>query len=509
MTKISVEKAQDVLATQTGQPLNAFGGLSTLPDKSQTIFPPKTFKGHPHETLFFVPTRTSLIPPNGSSGLVVLTDGGNGPDRRGQWSLDFASDFGAYSGGFGPVFLSPYRHLSCPPPTDATFDLNYAIPGTVLFDPLNPGQLFMIYGGTNNCIGMSRKTSTNARFYGTIGVATSADEGHSWPMYAVNSVPLPGQDQYPSPGPNALAGAIGPEACVGPNCAPAPSASYGRYAVTNVPFTLEIAVGSGSSLPADLGDSQPSSFIDAIGTDKHTYVYTVENFSCPQSCKKGTTNLCSMYCRPYFTSPNDVDVISMARAELKAGAPPDHFTKWYGTNAASFSQPGLGGAESPIFPRDTVSGPASPGYSSCQAADQVQTMGTLGYVDKAKEYLLVFVCKSPTQPSAPRNSCSLGNGGVTWMYATLDGTRYNLSRQDKWGAPQEIQGAWGCYSSLCSAAEGIYDGWYPTLMSVGRPSARLATTGFAFSMKGCTNGQAQRNYESRRFTVTLAPAPKI
>jgi hypothetical protein len=95
--------------------------------------------GH-SDYLFFVATRTSLQ--TGVSGLTVLT-GRSGP-TNGHWTLDFAPDFGLYHPNNPPgqqngqIFLSAMAHDLCPESTyspDATFDLNYAAPGTVFVDP--------------------------------------------------------------------------------------------------------------------------------------------------------------------------------------------------------------------------------------------------------------------------------------------------------------------------------------------------------------------------------------
>jgi hypothetical protein len=114
--KGSVDTALPVLAPDGSFPLNQYGGLGTLADEHSTIFPPGTLPGH-WDYLFFVATRTILNPI--SSGVVVLT-GGSGPNKSGQWTLDFASDYGHYFPNnpagqqTGQVFLSPVEHRNCP-----------------------------------------------------------------------------------------------------------------------------------------------------------------------------------------------------------------------------------------------------------------------------------------------------------------------------------------------------------------------------------------------------------
>ncbi len=106
--------------------------------------------------------------------------------------------------------------------------------------------------------------------------------------------------------------------------------------------------------------------------------------------------------------------------------------------------------------------------------------------------------------------------GAAWFYATLDATQYDLGRQDKWSAPQEIAGSWAWLTSNMSpggvcppkgCAACVWDGWYATFMSLGAKPGHLDTTGFAFGMRGCqdTGAGSPREYVSRTFTMTLAP----
>src|SRR5262249_51127778 len=99
-----VDTAMPVLSPD-GTPINGAGSLAnpsgamaTPADEHSTAFPPGTLPGHA-DYLFFVATRTTLEP--NASGVTVLT-GGKGPDANGQWTLDFAPDFGLYSPGGTP-----------------------------------------------------------------------------------------------------------------------------------------------------------------------------------------------------------------------------------------------------------------------------------------------------------------------------------------------------------------------------------------------------------------------
>ena len=145
ITAISVDPGQPVVAPD-GTSIDGYGGMATLADEHTTIVGPGKWPGHKgRDYLFFVAART--IANNISSGLVVLT-GGAGPAPNGQWTLDFAPDFGRYFPGNpagqqnAQVFLFPVFHDLCPSVAraidqDSTFDLNYADPGSVLVDPTN------------------------------------------------------------------------------------------------------------------------------------------------------------------------------------------------------------------------------------------------------------------------------------------------------------------------------------------------------------------------------------
>ena len=278
ITDVSVDTEQAVVAPD-GSPINGYGGMTTLADEHSTIFSPGTLAGHlGGDYLFFVATRTLANPT--SSGVVVLSS--RGPRWTGQWTLDFAPDFGLYSPGAPPgyrnaqIFQSPVYHDDCPPTgghpaaQDRTFDLNYADPGSVLVDPTNPfntgpGRVFMIYEGTTRCIGIAGGGNGTNNFYSTIGVATSNDGGHTWPTYLADAVQLPLQSMSAA---NAAMGATGALVCEGSNCSPAPplDPNYGRYAAIGAPSTVDFLMNllGSTNLPSNGGNSQPSAFVDDV-----------------------------------------------------------------------------------------------------------------------------------------------------------------------------------------------------------------------------------------------------
>jgi hypothetical protein len=493
-----------------GVTINNYGGLATLADEHSTIFPPGTFPGHA-DYLLFVATRTNLNPI--SSGVVALT-GGSGPNASGQWTLDFAPDYGLYAPGNpagqqnGQLLISPMLHRNCPSVNDRklqdpTFDLNYADPGSVVLDPTNrpnkgPGSLIMIYEGTNRCIGLKGGDNVSAgnSFYSTIAVATSTDFGHTWPTYRY-ALDNSGDPQYPLPfqnpstGPVAPHGATGSDVCIGNNCNSAPwppNSNYGRYTVLHPLITVADAIASDvtkGGLSSSMGNAVPSAFVDdvhgeedASSDDDHghgaTYLYELHNYA------TGPPGL------DYPQLPNGQNSdLMVARAQLNGGTAPLQFSKWY---QGSFSQLGLGGLESPIFP--------SGNFQNCEANGQLKTMAQISYVQQTHQYLLTFVCISPHGDPATAS----GESGAAWFFSTT----YDLSRQDQWTAPQEILGSWSLYDPQSKNCND-YEGWYPSFMSLDHKSGRLSTTGYVFYMKGCSGGDTPggRQYSTRTFTMRV------
>lgn len=517
ITGISVGANQQVLGPND-KAINRFGGLDTIADEHSTILPPGTVPGH-QDYLFFLGGTAGL---NTSNGMVVLS-GGHGPDKNGQWTLDFAHDYGLYDPKGSPeesngqVFSAPIGRTDCPVIADArnqdpTFDLNYASGGSVVIDPTNKGprELLMVYEGTNRCIGLTGGKTQNTidSFYASIGVATSSDYGRLWPFYRKNFSLQPKDGAQGPMAPEK--GAFGSLVCLGFNGNspdyPIPPASFGRYPVISPTYTIKEAIATGVTLSGSpdkkvtLGYQAPSAFVDDVNTDSGTYLYSVQNYGGDQRC-------------PYSTNG-----LTVSRAKLNGGNEPLKFMNWYngsfnetkiqypeGKQFKNLTNAGLGidggGLTSPIFP-DTP-----------DETLKLKLMGSISYVDETKEYLLIFLSRLARDPAAPnvKPTGDEGNIGLALFYSTLDATRYDLSTQDKWSTPKEISGSFEWNKSNYQPGEQLsYNDnhlWYSTFMSLNSKPGHLSLHGFVFSMYGCTDGKAghPREYTSRPFTIKVEP----
>ena len=478
-----------------GQVINE-NGVHGATDEHASVFPPGSLSGN-GDYLFFVAGGTSLNPDIG----VVVLSGGSGPDASGQWKMDFASGYGDYADGFGTVFLAPTRQGRCPSVTDAafqdqTFDLGYAAAGSVVRDPTSrPGQLLMVYEGANSCVGNDGGRKTGNGAYITTGVATSFYGGRTWPRYrgtpTFDSVELPYANPLagdPVEGPNAPFGARGSSVCMGNDCTTTPPATYGRYAVLAPPVPLSSVIGQ--AITSSMGDSEPSAFVDRVspgdgGLPGGPFLYAVHQYLPGDSAP------------PQDQLPDGrASDLAVARARLNGGTAPLRFFKW---NGRAFVEEGIGGAEAPILP-------AAGSFASCGDPGQSRSQGSISYVEETGQYLLTFVCNSPGDPiSGP----AVNNRGSAWFYSTSDA----LSDQTRWSTPAEVTGSWMPWDTGTPPGSfgcPSYKGWYPTWMSLGREPGHLSTSGYVFYIWGCLGGSTasppERQYSSRRFTISVAPA---
>jgi arylsulfatase A-like enzyme len=478
----SFDTQQIVLAPHdSGSAIDTYGGLGATSDEHATIFAPGTLKNN-RDYLFWVAAGTDAS--DRAIGVVVLS-GGTGPDKNGQWTMDFAQvdGYGSYPSGDGPILL-PAVGARCPAVSDGnpahqdqTFDLSYAAPGSVVKDPTGgPGNLLMLYEGGNSCIGIARAVNPSNNAYLSLGIATSVDYGHTWPTYRGTSsfafveLPLKGK----STGPNAGLGALAKSVCMGNDCTATPPATYGRYAVLGPQTTRASAMEAGKELGDIVGDGEPSAFVDDVSGSPAPYLYVVHGY------KPGKMD-------PPLPNNRGSDLM-IARAKLNGGTAPLSFLKWDGQ---AFAAPGLGGVGSPILP----DGP----YENCGDQSQARHQASISYVDDTQQYLLAFVCNSPTDPASGHGAGKIT--GSAWFYST----NYDLSDPGQWSPPQEIIGSWSEHDTSGGCLD--YEGWYPTFMSLGNKPGHLSTDGYVFYMWGCQGGGAPggRQYSSREFTITKSP----
>jgi uncharacterized protein (TIGR03437 family) len=462
---------QQLVLGSNGRSINTSAGFAPTPDEHSSVFAPGLLSTN-QDYLFILATGTA-----GNAGIgVTVLSGGTGPAKNGQWTLNIptADGYGNYTTGFGQVFNTAMRGGVCPTVPDGnpahqdqTFDLHYASAGSVMVDPTSaPGSLLMIYEGTNACIGTAGgPIPSTDNDYISLAVATSLDYGKSWPTYrgtpTFNFVALPATN--PTQGPNQPMGATGGNVCMGNNCSAVPSASYGRYAVITSTKSLASLMAAGQQLTAKYGEQEIAGFIDDIAGGSAAYLYAT------------------------FGS------LRVGRAQLNGGSAPLSFKKWDGQG---FNAQGLGGAEQAII----RTGP----FQNCEAPAQTQFGASISYVEDTQQYLLIFVCTSGNDPVLGPNGP--GNRGAAWFWSTSS----DLSDPTKWSAPQEIAGSWSEFDT--SGACESYNGWYPTLMSLGKKPAHLSTIGHAFYLWGCQGGGTPgpgRQFSSRQFTITTGPAAPV
>jgi len=202
-----------------------------------------------------------------------------------------------------------------------------------------------------------------------------------------------------------------------------------------------------------LGDALPSAFVDTNAAGDH-YLYVV------YGDHLGTS------------TPNQLRI---ARAKL--GADPLVFQKW---NNGTFSEPGIGGADTAFLPS-----------GGCPGS---QDMGEISRNDDLGLYVALFVCVSG--PASSR--------GGAWYYSTAT----SLDVQD-WTTPQIVENSQFPVTAACSAdGRGQqFDGWYPSSMSPSAPSGHIKLTGLIFYHNGCDTGK--RLFMSRSFSIATESVPMI
>src|SRR5260370_231051 len=322
----------------------------------------------------------------------------------------------------------------------------------------------MVYEGTNACIGNAGgPSSSNVDDYISLAIATSLDNGKSWPTYrgtpTFNFVPLPGFNQTQAP--NAPMGALGRNVCMGNDCTTTPPASYGRYPVVTPPTSLASLMAAAKPLTAKLGEGEISGFVDDGAGNPKPYRYV---------------------------NWGDVRV---ARTQFNGGTAPLTFLKWDGH---AFASPGIGGVETSVL--------RAGAFENCAALAQNQFGSSISYVEDTQQYLLTLFCDSPGDPALGQRA-GAARGGA-WFYSTS----YDLSDQTQWTAPREISGSWSEFDNSGGCPD--YMGYYPTFMSLAKGAGHVSLTGYVFYLWGCQGGSTPngRQFSSRAFMITTGPASR-
>ncbi len=357
----------------------------------------------------------------------------------------------------------------------------------------------MIYEGANACVDNDGGRKSGDGAYIATGAATSLDGGRTWPTYrgtpTFDFVPLPDANPLPgnkAQGPDAPFGASGPFVCMGTDCGPTPPPSYGRQAVLAPPVSLDFVMKSRQPLTSSLGDSEPSAFVDDArgsssgggeGEDEGgpaPYVYTVHQYI-PGDLAKPQDQL----------PDGRKSDLALARAKINGGDAQLQFLKWDGS---AFAAKGMGGSEAPILQKGA--------FGNCGDPSQTRSQGSVSYVEDTDQYLLTFVCDSAGDPLTGTDA---GQRGSAWFYSTS----YDLSDPSRWSVPLEITGSWMPWDTGTPPGSfgcPSYKGWYPSFMSLHHEPGHLSKTGYVFYMWGCLGGSTasppQRQYSSRRFTIT-------
>jgi len=513
-------ETQQIVKGEGGGTINA-DGVKAASDEHSSVFPPG-YLGDNGEYLLFV--ASGYQPVNRDIGLMVLSS--SGPDDAGQWTFHLADGYGDYgANGRGAVFLSPTAQGQCPDTLgqpanqDLTFDLAYAAPGSLFRDPTSEsGRLLMIYEGTNACVGNAGGDKLDEGAYESTGIATSLDGGRAWPRYRANDAPFANVDlpfANPSQGPRLPAGALGARVCIGNDCDSRVPRTYGRYEILTPPVPLDAALMSdpqnlAHGLGQNVGNSEPSAFVDDVLRDRQDegeddglpFVYVV--FEYVPGLQRVTP---AQYQLP---GGRNKDVM-VARARLDPSGRPLTFFKW---NGSSWSDPGLGGLGAGVFQNGDTA------FEHCADPSQERGQASISYVAETREYLLTFVCNSPGPPHGYVIDPDATHEGSVWFYSTID----DLSDESKWSVPREITGSWARWShhdDLPREARcPVFNGFYPTLMSPGRPPGQLSTQGYVFylwgSLGACQAGSLppgeelpDRKFTSRQFQIITGDRARV
>jgi len=455
----TVDSGHPVLTAGT-KSINALVPVAS--DEHPSVLPPSDW-GSSSDYLLFVAGGTKSSP--GCCGLAALSSLGASPTADGRWHFQFAPGYGK-----GRIFAPPTTFNNCRPPGDERFDLSYAAPGSIVPNPDQRGGLLMAYEGSNKC---STGSPTKGAYI-TDGIATSSDDGKTWPVYPAGA----SGSQY-------WMGGTGRAYCPSPPLplsACQPLASWGRYAVLSITPSLATEFASKTPTPY-WGEGEPSAFVETSASK--TYLYIVHG---AHQAGGG---------------------VAIARSPITNPLGQLSFYKWNGTcwgtpgscsPGADGGADGVGGPEQSMLPVVASNAGATAldvGWRNCADYNQTPTAASVSYLHETHQYLLLFVCSSPADPLGPFTS-STTQTGAAWFWATSS----SLSQPD-WTTFGEVTGTW---SSLNG---GDYAGWYPLVFSLGQQPGQLTDSGYVFYTSGCLGKSSSgpcsqplgRTISSREFAV--------
>jgi hypothetical protein len=444
------DSGQQVLAPDgSGRSINAWGSKYAS-DEHSSVLPPVDWAGD-GSYLFFVASGPN---PSSCCGVQALSSVGKGPNALGQWTFHYAPGYG----NGAQIFTPPGPFGTCDG-HDERFDLNYAAAGSVVPDPDSPGSVLMVYESTNKCPSTSSQNdgrpggSGQPNGYHMVGIATSSNDGMSWPAYP--SSDPPGDSDWK-------------DFWFGVGTA--------RYPVLAPSTSLYDLFRAGrAAAPALRHEQEPSAFLDTTqpGTP-FLYVLVGAGYLSRAQVTSPSTPLA-------FYKWDDGQWNGPPSGEAMGGNPPDPLGNLNDTQ------------DVPVWTPDGKS-------RDCGAPSQQQQGFSLSYLAATRQYLLLFVCVSSHDPRrAPGESKKVAHTkGAAWFWAT---TTPGSSTPTDWTALGEISGSWS------NIVGGRYTGWYPTIMSLRQQPGQLTTTGYVFYMAGClgkagcTNGVKSRTYSSREFVI--------
>ena len=389
------------------------------------------------------------------------------------------------------ISAGPIHSLTWPQAAPAPYMVEFPDEHTTIFPPASSSAPYLLFGSTG---AVSTSTGFEAQFVVLESTDLQTwkfanDEGYNPVVMSVVTPPSPNivcsetttfDGEYAGPGFVAQDPTLPPGNLVAVYEAENHCISGSYQANSPVSYSI------GFSRSSDNGKTWPAPVVGPTGSpDRYPVLQTAIDPTAAQGdllpgggfIDKSLDGNYYLY-GTYFSLTKTANGTRVARAQL--GSDPVTFFKWY---YGSFSQPGIGGLDSPVVTSATCfNGGANPG---------------IYHIDDVGLYLYIATCSTPPGAAA---------GDSNGMYYS---TATSLDLQD-WSAPQLIANTQEVITACTGANPGApagnsYDGNYPSLMSPGLPPGHINSTGMIFFMDCVGNGT--RTFKSRPFTITTQPQP--